>query len=215
MLQPLGDTLIRRKMLKLRSCLQYYLSVNLYFSEPLGPNKNYVLINQPWQPIIETKRTKAWQKYIQGDCDSRIREVWNVGVLDYIPGIKHRKMQQNMTLSEAIDETIYQVKRDKYIQNLRTLDNKTFDDVFIGYEVNDTWTNRNGKIYTANPKFSLNPNCVKNLIPIDPKQYSNLWFAAYYCVPAFKNGVSMEASSGIGFTCGRLILKKYKKSFRS
>jgi hypothetical protein len=206
---------------KLTNCLQNYLSFNFYFSEPFGEKfdfdwkkskrtHSYILIDQPWQPIIEVKITKDWKMLIKRDCQKKekIKEVWNTGVMDLIRGKYTNKFLSNCTYKEAIKETVNQVRNDPIIHSLRSESGKTFDEVFIGTEVFPFWkTGKNGKIYTENPKFSLNAGYEKYLIDKFPEDMPNsLYFSAYYCKTAH-TGVSMERSCQIGTAVGKKLMK--------
>jgi hypothetical protein len=203
-----NDRSFNKQLINLTSCLQNYFEMNLYFSEPLGLAKNYILLEQPWQPSIETKRTKNWVAYIKSSCNSKIKDVWSVGVIDFYKGY-NGKILRECSLEEAIDETINQMMKNNYISKLKSETGKTFKDLLIGAEAHNFWRNKNGKIYTTNPKFSLNINSSENLLDFNYKSIPNVWFANYCCKPALRFGSSMEISSYIGFKCSELICDKY------
>ena len=78
------NTKLNKQLNQLTSCLQNYCVMNLYLSEPLGLDRNYIILEQPWQPSIETKRSKHWQSYIQKNCN--VKDIWSAGVIDYYKG---------------------------------------------------------------------------------------------------------------------------------
>ena len=80
----------------------------------------------------------------------------------------------------------------------------------IGTEIYHYWKNKNGKIFTTNPKFSLNAGYSDYLIETSPKDVpQNLHFGAYYCKDTYFNGtgVSMEGSCRNGLLAGRDVLE--------
>lgn len=200
---------LNKKLYELKSCLQNYFSMNLYLSEELGPNHNYIILKEPWQPIIETKRQKLWKSYIKKYCNPKIKDVWNVDVFDFYPG-HNGKILRDCSIKEVINETMNQIKNDKYISSLRSKAGKSINDLILGQEIHNFWKEKNGKIYTTNPKFSINMNAYENLLDYNYKSIGhNIWFAAYYCKPSFRFGASMDNSSFIGLNCGKLIYEKY------
>nr|QBK86724.1 MAG: flavin-containing amine oxidase [Marseillevirus LCMAC103] len=214
--RALGRTPTRAKMRRLQAtCLQYYFSVNFYFAEELGPDANYILNSQPWQPIIETKRSAPWKRAIRRSCDRGVVDVWSVDVFDFVPGRKHRRILRHCSLAAAVDETLHQVKTDPYIKGLRSKSGKTFADLYVGHEVHSFWGEKRGRIWTSNPKFSLNAGCAANLVDIAPRDFPpNLWVAAYFCTPARRHGVSTDASCTIGLECAKAIKRGFARSPR-
>lgn len=209
-----------RNLIKMLPCLQNYLSVNFYFSEKFGemPNFNwktskrthiYIIIDKPWQPIIEVKTPiQGWNDMIKNDCKS-IGEIWNVGVLDYIKGDGINKFLRDCNYEEAIQETVHQVRTNSIISKLRSISGKSFDEIFLGCEVFPYWKESSKKIVSTDPKFSLNATCEKFLIDSFPKDIP-LAFSAYYCKSEHK-GVSMERSAEIGTKVGISLIEKYQQ----
>lgn len=197
----------------LENGLQLYFTINIYFSELFDNTslcKEMVIIDMPWQPIIQKKR--GWSSEIKSHCNSLIKDIWNVGFLDNNKGLYHKKILSECTLKEAIEEGLYQIKNSKYIKKLEKNINKTFDEIFISTEhwnqfINDPLT---GKLISTNPKFSINTGIMKyipkssqpNDIPI------NMYLAGYY-VNNTMGGVSMEASCETGLNAADKILNKY------
>lgn len=103
---------------------------------------------------------------------------------------------------------MHEIRTSPFIKNLKTKTGKTFDDVLVGFESHYFWKDKNGKIFTEHPKFSINTGISPYLVDYHPEDIpNNLYFSAYYCQYAAKNGVSMETSSAIGLRCGEKILK--------
>ena len=216
LLKQFNNTDTYKNMNKLTGCLQNYFTMNLYFSEELnsaesvetGPIQihSYILMSMPWMPIIEVKLTNKWKSVIKHDCSKKIKEVWNVGSMDLVKGLLIKKLLKNCSVKEASIETIHQVSTDPLIRTLRTKSGKTFNDVLIGYEVHPYWTDINGKMYTKNPKFSLNASYEKYLIDIRPDDIpKNMYFSAYYCKQNSNNGVSMERSCKTGYDVSQIL----------
>ena len=188
-----------QNLIKLKPCLQNYLSINFYFTQKI-PNmpKSLILMDRKWIPIIEVKK---WPKYIK-KC-KRIKAVWNVGVYDLVKGEKCKKYLRNCTLNQAINETIYQVRTDPLIKKMIP----NFDTIFYKTEVFPYWSDKKDKIYTCNPKFSINAGYSQYLIDPIPKEveFRNLYFAAYYCKSDIA-GITMEKSCRIGTNIGKHII---------
>jgi uncharacterized protein with NAD-binding domain and iron-sulfur cluster len=197
----------------LKDSLQLYFTVNLYFSEKLTKDKNcseMVILDMPWQPIIQKKR--LWSNRYMNKCKG-IKDIWNVGFLDFFPGKYNNKILSECSIKEAVKEGIKQIKYSKFIKKLITQTGKKFDDLYVG---NDYWyqfIEHKGKLITKNPKFSINtgtmkymPNTHNDDLPI------NMYLAGYY-VNSSMGGVSMEASCETGLNAGKYIINKYKLSY--
>jgi hypothetical protein len=210
LIKKFNDEKLNKQLNELTKCLQNYLSMNLYFSEQLGQNNNYILLNQPWIPIIEVKRNKLWYDYIINNCNAKIKDVWNVAVVDFYKGY-NAKILRDCSIDEVINETINQIEKDIYISKLTSKTGKTFRELLIGVEIHDYWQDKNNKIYTKNPKFSINTNAANNLLDYNYNTIPhNIWFAGYYCKAGLQFSVNMENSAYIGFNCAKLICDKYK-----
>ena len=201
-------------MKKIEKDLQLYFTINLYFSKKIKDKtcEQSVILDSSWQPIIQRKL--VWDQNVLNKCsinNKKIKEVWNVGFIDYNPGTFNGKILRECSLDEAIIEGIKQVKNNKYIQQIFNNQGITFDEVFIGYEHWYQFQNDvNGKLICVNPKFSINvntmknmPNCHENDLP------KNMTLSGYY-VNNTMGGVSMEASCETGLTAGKYIIDKYK-----
>jgi hypothetical protein len=202
-----------RNMRKLESSLQLYYTINIYFSEEIGLGDDkcveFVILDVPWQPIVQKKR--RWKEGALGQCNSAIVDVWNVGFIDNIDGIKIKKNLRDCSKAEAIEEGMYQLKNSEYMKTL--LNGKSLDDVIIGVEdwyqfVDDEKT---GKLISTNPKFSVNVG-TRELMPLtsNPGDIpTNMRLAGYY-VTSTMGGVSMEASCETGLQAGKDLLDKYE-----
>ena len=203
------------KIVKMEKDLQLYFTINIYFSEKLNESdecKEIVIVDMPWKPIIQKKRTWG-EKYLKycNINNRKIKDVWNVGFLDYVPGLYNKKILSDCSIKEAITEGILQVKNSEYIKKLLHEKNKKFDDIYIGYDYwNQFIENKNGKIISENPKFSINVDTMNNMpITHNNDLPTNMLFAGYY-VNSSMGGVSMEASCETGLNAGKYIIDKYK-----
>jgi len=201
------------KMKHLRSGLQLYFTINMYFSKKISnvECKQNIIVDMPWKPIIQRKL--SWSKDIINRCEykgRKIEEVWNVGFLDYNKGRYNNKILSECSIEEAIEEGVKQVKENTYIQNIILAMGESFDSIYIGSEY---WyqfkNNSNGKLVSENPKFSINVGTMKNM----PESFNsdtptNMYLAGYY-VNSSVGGVSMESSCETGLTAGKCIIDKY------
>jgi len=210
-----SDTLNSMKLLQ--RDLQLYFTINIYFSKKI---KNIdcpqqIIVDMPWKPIIQRKIT--WSKNVMKQCsfnNKEIKEVWNVGFLDYNKGKYNNKILQECSIEEAIKEGLMQTKENEYVKSLFKQMGVTFDDIYIGCE---HWyqfkNNSNGKLISTNPKFSINVNTMKYM----PNSYNkdmptNMNLCGYY-VNSTMGGVSMEASCETGLNAGKNIIDKYNLKY--
>lgn len=190
----------------LEPSLQLYYTLNLYFSEEVGDASctELVLVDMPWQPIIQRKRN--WKGNALELCDG-IRDVWNVGFLDYTPGLLAGKILRDCSRAEAIREGLHEVESSAYVRRL--LRGRRLADVLVGVE---DWHQfhddpRTGKLTVSNPKFSVNVGTAA-LMPARSRPTDlpvNLGLAGYY-VASTMGGVSMEASCETGMRAARDLL---------
>jgi hypothetical protein len=186
---------------------QNYLTLNFYFSESLGPKNNYILMKQPWFPIIETKRVSGWIDDIRQFCKPQIKEVWNVGVSDYLPS-KNGKMLYQCTLDQAINEAVKQVASDLFIKKLKTPSGKTFTQVFLRAEAHSFWLKK-GKLQSKYPKFCPNVKTMDALLNYTYPDFDNFYFCGYYCSPTGEYGMAMETSAYTGVMAAQKLLQNY------
>lgn len=214
-----NNTLIKSALQKLEGGLQLYYTINLYFSieldsrNPLVCNE-MILVDTPWKLIIQRKH--LWGKKYLSKChdnNRQIKDVFNVGFLDYNKGALFGKILNQCSKEEAITEGIYQFKNDPYILNLLRQHKVTFEEVYVGYEDWHEFQNdESGKLISQNPKFSTNVGMVhympKNAHPQELPD--NMYLAGYY-MSSTMGGASMESSCETGLMAGLAIVKKYKR----
>ncbi len=204
------------KLKTLRQGLQLYFTINMYFSIQLPSSdkcSELIIIDMPWKPIIQKKRRwgSKYTKHCRGKFHKRIKDVWNVGFLDYNEGLQIKKILRNCSLDEAIAEGVHQVKSSKYIRNLLQETNTTFEKIYLGSEHWYEFKNGPaGTLISTNPKFSINMG-LATLMPTThpPDLPRNMYLAGYY-VTSTMGGVSMESSCETGFLAGKKILDKYQ-----
>lgn len=189
---------ITNNLNKLRDNLQLYFTMNFYFNMEVGDDCTEMVITEmAWLPIIQKKRT--WKNNYLNNCNSKIKDVWNVGFIDNIEGISIKKKLSDCSKEEAIKEGIYQVSNSKYIKNILNRYNLTFDDIFIGIE---TWyefkNDKNNKLISTNPKYSLNTGNQKYMPDVQSDELPKNMFLSGYYVNSTKGGASMEASCETG-----------------
>jgi hypothetical protein len=198
---------------QLKGNLQLYFTMNVYFAIEVGQQcTELVLIDMPWKPIIQVKR--SWKEGILEDCDSRIADVWNVGYLDHVPGLLIKKPVRECSKEEAIKEGLYQIRNSQYLQDVLNELNLTFEEVFVNVEVwYEFYNNQDNKLRSKNPKFSLNTGkqqyMPKTPHPVDLPE--NMFLAGYY-VESTKGGVSMEASCETGLTAAKVLLQSWNQT---
>ena len=207
---------IKEHLYKLENGLQLYYTVNLYFSIELENDiklkcDEIVLIDTPWKLIIQRKH--AWSQKFIGNCKKeniKIKDIFNVGFLDYNKGNLFGKILSDCSREEAIQEGIHQFKNSKYIKELINKHNTTFDKIFVSHEDWYEFHNNNkGKLVSSNPKFSINTGVMKYMPSNQHSDIpSNLFLSGYY-VKSTMGGVSMEASCETGLNAGLSIIKKH------
>lgn len=204
---------------QLEQGLQLYYTINVYFSIKLENTVDlkcdeFVLTDTPWKLIVQRKH--LWGSQFLNKCtknNKEIKDVFNIGFLDYNKGVLFHKILSDCSKEEAIEEGIYQFKTNEFIKRLFHAYKTKFDDVFVGYE---DWfefrNNTNNKLISTNPKFSTNVGLLKYM----PKTSNaeglprNMFLGGYY-VNSTMGGVSMEASCETGLCAGLSIIKKYNK----
>lgn len=196
-----------KDMKVLEQNLQLYFGINLYFSEKMDMECDYMTINDGWIPIIQRKT--LWKEDVMGKCHAvkNIQEVWNVGYLDFYKGTFNQKYVSECSIDEAIQEGIMQIKEHPICKKLFT---KPFDEIFLGTEYWYQFKDQNGKVTVENPKFSINegtsfllPSSQPNDIP------KNMYLAGYY-TQSTQGGVSMESSTETGMNAVKKLLENHK-----
>ena len=192
-----------KDMKTLETDLQLYFTVNLYFSEKIDMNCDGIVINEGWQPIIQRKT--LWSEEVMKHCNN-IKEVWNVGFLDFYKGTYNKKYVSECSIDEVIQEGILQIKENK---NIKKMLKKPLEEILIDYEYWYEFKDRNGKVTIDNPKFSVNEGTsflLPKSQPLDiPK---NMYLAGYYTENT-QGGASMESSIETGMNAAKKLLEKY------
>lgn len=207
---------IKQDLQKLEPGLQLYYTINLYFSIELENNiklkcDELVLVDTPWKLIIQRK--DAWSQNFIKNCkrkNTEIKDIFNVGFLDYNKGELFGKILNDCSREEAIQEGIHQFKNSKYIKELINKHNTTFDNIFVAYEDWYEFHNNNeGKLVSSNPKYSINTGLMKYMPTNQPDDVPTNMFLSGYYVKSTMGGVSMEASCETGLNAGLSIIKKH------
>ena len=201
------NTITFNNMRHMEKDLQLYFTVNLYFNkEVLGEHcEQMIIVDMPWKPIIQRKT--QWSKKIMDRCNSEIKEVWNVGFLDYNPGVKNPKILRECSLKEAVEEGVFQVKNSEFIKTELKKMGMDFNDIFEDLEYWHEFRDQDGKVISENPKFSINVGTMKYMPKVKPADIpSNMYLCGYY-VESYMGGVSMEASCQTGLDAARTMLE--------
>jgi hypothetical protein len=200
----LKKTLIREKLNILKGGQQFYASVNLYWKKTVinGSKCHIYSTRDGWTLMIIKKFIDT--DYVKNNCNKNIKEVWNVGVADYLPGKYIDKFSSQCSLDEIIYEIKMNLINSPHFNNIG-LNENTWNDLFYDYEIDDRYK----KKLPASEKFSINKGIEENLLKNhEPELGKNIYFSAYY-VKNSVGGASMETSCEIGLTTADLICKKY------
>ena len=201
------NTVTFKNMRHMEKDLQLYFTVNLYFNKAvLGERcEQMIIVDMPWKPIIQRKT--QWSKKIMDRCRNEIKEVWNVGFLDYNPGVNNTKILRECSLKEAVEEGMFQVKNSEFIKTELKKMGVDFNDIFEDLEYWHEFRDQDGKIISENPKFSINVGTMKFMPKVKPADIpTNMYLCGYY-VDSYMGGVSMEASCQTGFDAARTMLE--------
>lgn len=204
-----NTTLVRNpiihKLNKLQDGNQFYISVNFYWKKPIIKNREchiYTFVDG-WMPIILKRFINT--NYVKENCKDEIKEVWNIGVADYLLGNYVKKYTSQCTFEEIVYEIKMNLINSEHFKDYLDLQNNSWEDLFYDYEFDDRYYKK-----TPNTlKFSINEGIEKNLL--NNKETSlgdNVYFSAFY-VKNTVGGASMETSCEIGLTTADLICKKY------
>ena len=201
----LKNTKINNKINILRTGQQFYIAVNFYWKKPIIKDRechSYSFIDG-WMPIIVKRFINT--DYVKNNCNSNIKEVWNIGVADYLIGNYVKKFTSQCTFEEIVYEIKMNIMNSEHYKNYFDFKNNTWDDYLYDYEFDDRYYKKLPTI----EKYSINKNIEKNLLyNNEPELGDNIHFAAYY-VKNTSGGASMETSCEIGLTTADLICKKY------
>ena len=208
---------IRYALTQLEKGLQLYYTINLYFSIKLEnildlTCDEFVLTDTPWKLIVQRKH--LWNSDYLNKChknNATIKDVFNIGFLDYNKGVIYNKILSDCSKEEAIQEGVYQFKNSKFIRNIFNHYKTTFDETFMGYE--DWFEFRNDEkkqLISTNPKFSTNVGLLQYMPnTAQPNDLPNNMFIGGYYVQSTMGGVSMEASCETGLCAGLAVVQKH------
>jgi len=202
----LKNTIINKKMNILGSGQQFYISVNFYWKKDIIKDKKCHIYTFPngWMPVIIERF--IYSDYLENNCNKNIKEVWNIGIADYVLGNYVKKFTSQCTFEEIVYEIKMNIMNSEHFKNYFDFENNTWDDYFYDYEFDDRYY----KKLPSTEKFSINKGIEENLLSNnEPELGDNVYFSAYY-VKNTVGGASMESSCEIGLTTADLICKKYK-----
>jgi hypothetical protein len=142
--------------------------------------------------------------FISDNCDKNIKEVWNIGVANYLVGNYIKKYTSECSFEEIVEEIKMNLINSPHFNKLG-INQDTWNDIFYTYEFDDRYY----KKLPTTEKFSINEGIEENLLNNQEKELgNNIYFSAYY-VKNTTGGASMETSTEIGLTTADLICKKY------
>ena len=201
----LQNTKINEKINILNNGQQFYISVNFYWKKEIIKDRecHSYTFTDGWMPIILKRFMQT--EYTKKHCHPHIKEVWNIGVADYLLGKYVKKYTSQCTLEEIIYEIKMNIMNSEHFKNYFDFENNTWDDYFYDYEFDDRYYNK----LPTTEKFSINKDIEANLLNNkEPELGDNIYFSAYY-VKNTTGGASMETSCEIGLKTADLICKKY------
>ena len=194
-----------KDMKTLETDLQLYFSFNLYFSEETNMECTYFVLNdEGWQPLVQRKI--LWDEKVTKRCDSNIKEVWNVALLDLFKGTFNKKYISECSIEEVIQEGIREMRENK---KLKKMLKKPLDEIMIDYEYWYEFKDKNGKVTVSNPKFSVNEGTSFLLPSSQPTDIPKNMFLAGYYTQSTQGGASMESSSETGMNAAKKVLEKH------
>lgn len=208
---------IQYALTQLEKGLQLYYTINLYFSITLEnvldlKCDEFVITDTPWKLIVQRKH--LWNSDYLNKChknNTRIKDVFNIGFLDYNKGVLYNKILSDCSKEEAIQEGIYQFKSSQFVKDIFLQYKTTFDETFVGYE--DWYEFRNNdkkQLISDNPKFSTNTGLLQYMpTTAQPDDVPKNMFLGGYYVQSTMGGVSMEASCETGLCAGLAVAQKY------
>lgn len=200
----LKNTIVNNKLNILKTGQQFYISVNFYWTIPIIKSEqcHIYTFHDGWMPIILKRFINT--DYVKNNCNCNIKEVWNIGVADYLLGNYIKKYTSQCNFYEIVDEIKMNLINSPHFNKIG-INKNTWDKVFYGYEFDDRYEIK----LPTTEKFSINKGIEKNLLNNnEPELGNNVYFSAYY-VKNTAGGASMETSCEIGLTTADLICKKY------
>lgn len=200
----LKNTIVNNKLNILKTGQQFYISVNFYWTKPIITSEkcHIYTFKGGWMPIILKRFINT--DYVETKCNKNIKEVWNIGVADYLIGNYIKKYTSECSFEEIVEEIKMNLINSPHFNKLG-INQDTWDDIFYTYEFDDRYY----KKLPSTEKYSINKGIEENLLNNnEPELGNNVYFSAYY-VKNTTGGASMETSCEIGLTTADLILKKY------
>ncbi len=201
----LKNTDVCKRMNILGNGQQFYISVNFYWRKPIIKNENchiYTYSNG-WIPVIIKRFINT--DFVENNCNKNIKEVWNIGVADYLLGNYVKKYTSQCTFEEIVYELKMNIMNSEHFKNYFDFEKNTWEDYFYDFEFDDRYY----KKLPSTEKFSINKGIEENLLHNkEPELGDNIYFSAYY-VKNTTGGASMETSCEIGLTTAESICKKY------
>ena len=200
----LKNTIINNKLNILKTGQQFYISVNFYWNKPIIKSEkcHMYTFHDGWLPVILKRFINT--DYVETNCNKNIKEVWNIGVANYLVGNYIKKYTSECSFEEIVEEIKMNLINSPHFNKLG-INQDTWDDIFYTYEFDDRYY----KKLPTTEKFSINKGIEENLLNNnEPELGNNVYFSAYY-VKNTAGGASMETSCEIGLTTADLICKKY------
>lgn len=197
---------IYNKLTTLITGQQFYISVNFYWKRPIIKDRkcHIYTFTDGWMPIIIKRFINT--DYVENNCNKNIKEVWNIGLADYLNGNYIKKYTSQCSFGELVYELKMNILNSKHFKDYFDFENYGWDDYFYDYE----FDNRYYEKLPTTEKFSVNNNIEENLLDNnEPELGNNIYFSAYYVKNTF-GSASMESSCEIGLKTADLICKKYK-----
>lgn len=189
----------------LQSGDQYYISVNFYWKKPIITSRkcHIYTFHDGWMPIIIKRFINT--DYVEKNCNTNIKEVWNIAPCDYFKGIYIKKYTSQSSFEEIVYEIKMNLINSEHFKTYFDFDNYSWDDYFYGYEFDKRYYKKS----PTTKKFSINKGIEKNLIKTNEDETGdNVFYSAYY-VKNTVGGASMETSCEIGLNAADAICKKY------
>ena len=201
----LKQTSIYPKLNILKTGQQFYITVNFYWKKELILDRrcHSYWFNNAWMPFIVKRFINT--DYVKDECNHNIKEVWNIGVADYLLGNYVKKYTSQCSFEEIVYEIKMNLIHSEHFKKYFDFEKHTWEDYFYGYEFDDRYY----KGLPTTEKFSINKGVEENLLDNnEPELGDNIYFSAYY-VKNTTGGASMETSCEIGLKTADLICNKY------
>lgn len=199
------------KLNKIISGQQFYISVNFYWKKTVIPNMKchiYTFTNG-WVPIIIKRFIN--NDYVEKHCHPEIKEVWNIGLADYLVGNYVKKYTSQSSFEEIVYEIKMNLIHSEHFQKYFDFENYSYEDYFYDYEFDERYYQK----LPSTEKFSINQGIEENLMHSHEPSLGNVYFSSYFTKNSV-GGASMETSCEIGLNAAKEICNKYQiENFRS